>query len=170
MSNIRGFRDRDSVTDSLPAEPAFPCSDDNNSQPTANNNKRIWIVEHPARRPPPGRWIRDVELPGRRPSRGPGRLIWDVEHLGPQRLSGPGFVCVIVVVCVYIGIQLFSAKMKLAGAPPGSEVWGGVGASTGMGYIGIQLFSAKMMLAGAPPGWAFWGGVRVGERGRGWFI
>ena len=47
----------------------------------------------------------------------------------------------------------------LAGAPPGSEVWGGVGASTGMGYIGIQLFSAKMMLAGAPPGSEVWGGV-----------
>ena len=70
--------------------------------------------------------------------------LWDVEHLGPQRLSGPGFVCVFVFVCVYIGIQLFSAKMKLAVAPPGREVWGGVGASTGMGYIGIQLFSAKM--------------------------
>ena len=47
----------------------------------------------------------------------------------------------------------------LAGAPPGREVWGGVGASTGMGYIGIQLFSAKMMLAGAPPGSEVWGGV-----------
>ena len=39
----------------------------------------------------------------------------------------------------YIGIQLFSAKMKLAGAPPGSEVWVGVGAWPGMGYIGIKL-------------------------------
>ena len=60
---------------------------------------------------------------------------------------------------VFIGIQLFSAKMMVAGAPPGREVWGGVGASTGMGYIGIQLFSAKMMLAGALLGSEVWGGV-----------
>ena len=57
-----------------------------------------------------------------------------------------------VFVCVYIGFQLFSAKMMVAGAPPGSRVWGGVGASTGVGYIGIQLFSAKMMPRGGAAG------------------
>ena len=50
----------------LPAEPAFPCSDDNNSQ---QQQERIWIVEHPARRPPPG------------------RRIWDVDYIGIQLFS-----------------------------------------------------------------------------------
>ena len=43
----------------------------------------------------------------------------------------------------------------LAGAPPGREVWGGVGASTEMDYIGIQLFSAKQKVAGVG-GFGMW--------------
>ena len=47
-----------------------------------------------------------------------------------------------VFVCVYIGIQLFSAKMMLAGAPPGWAFWGGVRVGDRV-YIGIHLLSAK---------------------------